>query len=361
MNFDCTPFIVNKTAMYRIVKDTVRAMDVDEMNLTVLGRQTTLNKLEKAGLPVMLKWLFRFSKIGYAAIIFLQKLNLNIFEKKGPTVFFDPLYCIFKKNIDHDFVWVLDLTPYTLPEFHNPAVAFLYRMAFEKISSSSCLLISISQSTTNDMRVNLGIPDERIQTIDLYASISKIKESKKNDQFVGKKFFLFVGSLEHRKNLVSLIRAFSLSRLNESGFSLVITGLAANAATKVIDEMNYVSDVYFLGYVPDSELLWLYEHCYAFVYPSLWEGFGVPLLEAMNCGCVCLSTFTAASKAVGGDAVLYCDPCDVRSIVSGLKKIADLDKQQYDFIKEKSKNRSQSYSFEKYLKQLKNILLLERN
>ena len=127
------------------------------------------------------------------------------------------------------------------------------------------------------------------------------------------KFFLFVGSLEYRKNVSGLIKAFAISNLNKDGVSLRIVGMDGNGAESIKALAEMTPGVHLQGFVSEEKLANQYSTCEAFAYPSFWEGFGMPLLEAMAKGCVCISTCSGASPEVGGNAVLYVDPCDLDS------------------------------------------------
>jgi glycosyltransferase involved in cell wall biosynthesis len=99
----------------------------------------------------------------------------------------------------------------------------------------------------------------------------------------------------------------------------------------------------------------MYLQCSGFCYPSFWEGFGMPLLEAMSYGCVCLSTLTGASPEIGGDAVIYCDPYRSESIAAGLLTIHELNNDQRSFLGNRAFKRSQNFTAKNYFEKLLSI------
>lgn len=356
--FDCSPALINRTAIYRLIVDTVEAWE-GSFELSAFGRRLAGREAlhGEPRVPWALRLLMRFPRPMLACLSLLHTLNFRPFERRGRTMFFDPLYTLFKKDIDGDLVWALDLTPYTRPDFHPPAVSLLYRRAFEKIRASRCRVVAISESTADDLRVNLGVADERLDVIRLYSGLKNDRARERSVAAVaGARFFLFVGSLERRKNLVALARAFGASGLAARGYRLAVVGGRGFGAEAAIDELRTIPGLLWLGSIGDAELEWLYRRAEAFVYPSLWEGFGVPLVEAMERGTVCLSTSAGASREVGGDAVLFCDPGDIRSIRDGLVALAALTPEEKDELRVRGLRRAEIYSWTSYLADLKDAV-----
>ncbi|MDX6690813.1 MAG: hypothetical protein QOG15_2270 [Solirubrobacteraceae bacterium] len=136
-------------------------------------------------------------------------------------------------------------------------------------------------------------------------------------------FVLAVGTLEPRKNLPRLVEAFRrLPGALQSAHPLVVTGRIGWEASETVASLDALGDrAVRTGFVPDAQLAALYRHCGVFAYPSLGEGFGLPVLEAMAAGAPVLTSDRSSLPEVGGDAVAYCDPEDVGSIASGLEAL----------------------------------------
>ncbi|RYD95988.1 MAG: glycosyltransferase family 1 protein [Sphingobacteriales bacterium] len=142
----------------------------------------------------------------------------------------------------------------------------------------------------------------------------------------GTEYFLYAGALQPRKNLVNLLKGFSqFKKRQKSNWKLVLAGRLAwknDAFLKLLESYRYREDVILTGYVPDAELQRLVASCYAFVYPSLFEGFGVPVLEAMQSGVpVLTSAGSAMAEVCGPDGALYFDPNDPSAIGGELMHI----------------------------------------
>jgi glycosyltransferase involved in cell wall biosynthesis len=144
-------------------------------------------------------------------------------------------------------------------------------------------------------------------------------------------FILAVGSLQPRKNLVRLIRAYAKLRGRKDGFNhqLVIAGRKLWLANEIFAEakrQEWARDVILTGYVPDEDLPAFYRAASAFVYPSLFEGFGIPPLEAMACGTPVVTSNTSSLPEVAGDAALLIDPYDEHDLANALLRIVNDEK-----------------------------------
>ena len=148
---------------------------------------------------------------------------------------------------------------------------------------------------------------------------------------VSRDFLLAVGSLQPRKNLVRLIRAYARLRSEREDFrpQLVIVGRKLWLASEIFDEVKrqrWADDVILTGYVADEDLPALYRAARAFVYPSLFEGFGLPPLEAMASGTPVVTSDVSSLPEITGDAALLIDPNDERALANALIEIMNNDR-----------------------------------
>lgn len=144
-----------------------------------------------------------------------------------------------------------------------------------------------------------------------------------------RQFWLAVGTLEPRKNYQRLLGAFArLVARGETSYPLVLVGGSGwmlDDLSRCIEDLGLTGRVQRLGYVDDACLGWLYEQCAAFCYPSLLEGFGLPVVEAMSLGAAVLTSNATSLPEVAGDAALLVDPLDVDAIYAGLRRLATHD------------------------------------
>lgn len=141
----------------------------------------------------------------------------------------------------------------------------------------------------------------------------------------GKEYFLCTGAIHPRKNLIGLLKAFSLfKKRQQNGFKLVLAGRMAwhtGDFMKVLSTYKYRSDVVLTGYLPLEELTGLTASAYALVYPSFYEGFGVPVLEAMQSDVPVITSEGTSMQEVAGEAALYADPADPRALAEQLNRL----------------------------------------
>jgi glycosyltransferase involved in cell wall biosynthesis len=139
------------------------------------------------------------------------------------------------------------------------------------------------------------------------------------------RYFLFAGVLKERKNVANIIRAFALVHAEHPDAALVIAGKPEGeyyrSLVALVQELRVGSAVHFAGYVTDAELAYLYQKAIALVFPSLLEGFGMPVLEAMHAGLPVVTSNTGALAEVAGDAALLADPQSPKAIAEGMSSL----------------------------------------
>lgn len=171
-------------------------------------------------------------------------------------------------------------------------------------------------------------------------------------------YFLFVGTLEPRKNLDRLLQAFaSLSTELKQQYQLVIAGGKGWGDVNLdylISQYNLEEYVHVIGYISDIELSTLYANANFLVMPSLYEGFGLPIVEAMSFGVPVLTSNTSSMPEVAGDAGILVDPLSINSIASGLTKL--MDPIQRDLLASMAKKNSSRFTWEKAAVQLHAVL-----
>jgi len=226
----------------------------------------------------------------------------------------------------HDFSW------YHHPEWHPKERLDFFNSYFFKGVERCDHLITGSEYTKNEIIDIMGVKEEKITVIHHGVDHEIYKEYPQQQcrdfaikKGLPEKFILFVGTLEPRKNLEKLLKAYdTLPGPLKRGYKLVIAGGKGWNDEDLRKAMTGMKkDVHLTGYVPDKELPLLYNLASLFVYPSLYEGFGIPPIEAMACGCPVLTSHTTAMPEVCGNAALYCDPLDPDSIRQGLVSILE--------------------------------------
>ena len=197
-------------------------------------------------------------------------------------------------------------------------------------------IIADSESTKNDLIERLRISKERIRVI--YPSGHENFSTERNPKLLSQVkarfgiqdcYFLFVGTIEPRKNLKRVIEAFRIfqdAAQTECRYQLVVVGQKDFGKGKLFKSIAHdlrtkIDDIIFTGYVRDQELNQLYCGTEALVYPSLYEGFGIPILEAMASGVPVITSRRTSMPEVAGEAALYVDPYNTNSIADGMLEL----------------------------------------
>ncbi len=201
-------------------------------------------------------------------------------------------------------------------EYSTPDFRARFAAQARQAAHNADRIIAVSQFTADQVVEHLGYPRAQIRVVPhgvlLPTSLALASERKP--------IVLTVGAIQKRKNTSGLIQAF---RAMPSPWELWIAGAQGFAADEMLTTLP--SNVRLLGYVPDDELEQLYRQASIFAFPSLDEGFGMPVLEAMAHGLPVLTSTTSALPEVAGDAALLIDPTDTDAIADGLTKLCDPD------------------------------------
>jgi len=216
-----------------------------------------------------------------------------------------------------------DAAIFDIPEAYTKLFVIWYRFLF-RIQSRTCLgILTVSEFSKGRLKKLLGIAPSRIRIVyngvDHFMSPAMQQQKPHKTAGVTKPYFLAVGSANPSKNFARLVEAFKISGVGKT-HSLIIVG-GGNAGVFFSEAINSTENVVLLGRVSDDELKTLYQEAFAFLFPSLYEGFGIPLLEAMVCGCPILASNAASVPEVCGSSVIYFDPEDVTSISKAILEI----------------------------------------
>ncbi len=253
----------------------------------------------------------------------------------GPDVFHWPDYSrALLAPGSRSVVTVHDLAFLRLDHIYDPGRT-LYKRVMAKVSISGAkAIIAVSDNTARDITELLGIPQERINSIPngidshfRQLPVDICEEYRKRRLGGMGPFILFVGTMEPRKNVMRLLEAHDmLPKIGVKGIPLVLVGhrgWKSEQIVKAIQNGMTKGSVYWLGYVPREELPILYNLCRIFVYPSLYEGFGFPPLEAMACGAPVITSDNSSLSEVAGDVALLIDPLDVEALARAMARLLE--------------------------------------
>jgi len=247
--------------------------------------------------------------------------------RRPPEVLFVPAHVVPIVHPAATVVTVHDLGYRFFPRQHTLG-ARLYLEASTRFSSRVArLVIADSQVTARDLAREYGVPMAKIRVIypGLDAGISRASAEARaavcERYGLPRPFILYVGTIQPRKNLVRLVEAFARIAGNWDGLDLVLagkTGWLADGIYRRAQELGLGERVRFPGYVAEEDLPALFSAAQCFVMPSLYEGFGLPVLEAMACGTPVLASDAGSLPEVAGDAALLFPPQDTEALATAL-------------------------------------------
>lgn len=221
---------------------------------------------------------------------------------------------------------VYDLVTFERSMRPNRRSALIERLTLGGAVARSASLLAISEATAEALAGRFPKARERTIVAPLGVTAVPAVEQLEPDELATLPrpgFVLAVGTLEPRKNLPRLVDAYrSLATELQARHPLVVVGALGWRTGETLDALRALGDrCIMLGYVSDAALAELYRRCAVFCYPSLGEGFGLPVLEAMAAGAAVLTSNVSSLPEVGGDAVEYADPRELGSIAEGLRQL----------------------------------------
>lgn len=216
-----------------------------------------------------------------------------------------------------------DAAIFEFSQAYSKAFVTWYRLLF-RVQSRLCLsLLTVSEFSRSCLCQYLSVENDRFGIV--HNGIDHIFGIETDENFLKKhdlnpnSYLLTVGSANPSKNFAALIKAYSTLN-NVPSIPLVLVG-GSNSAVFAKQEISENVNIIWIGRVDDAQLKALYTHARAFVFPSLYEGFGIPPLEAMACGCPVIASNVTSIPEICGDAVGYFDPASILSIQSALERI----------------------------------------
>ncbi len=248
----------------------------------------------------------------------------------------------------HDFSFILN------PSWHPKERIDYFEKNFFKNIKRADRIITGSNYTKEEIKKYISFDEDKIEVIyhgvnhSLYREYEKsLLEDFKKEKNLPERFFLFVGSVEPRKNLSYLLRVYlDLPSYIKKDYKLVIAGFKGWENEKIKELLKKEREnIFYMGYLDDLHLAFLYNLAFCFIYPSLYEGFGIPPLEAMACKTPVIVSNISSMPEVCKDAVLYIDPKNEDNLRKELLKVIEDEKIREALI-EKGYNRSKEFTWE---------------
>jgi glycosyltransferase involved in cell wall biosynthesis len=236
-----------------------------------------------------------------------------------------------------EVVFVYDLSTVLFPQYHNTRSFLIYKLLYKRTLQRAHTIVAISEQTKKDLMRHYNIPEHKIFTLYIPHVISK----KSSPVTVKKPYMLNVNTIEPRKNIISLVKAFEYLKDTYSiPHNLVIVGNLGwryKSTMTEIERSKYSQDIIVTGYLSESEKNYLYTHASVFVYPSFYEGLGIPVYEALDNKCPVVCSNIPMTKEYLKNCTVTINPHDHISIGKGIYKILRSDNLKMKLIQQGSK------------------------
>jgi glycosyltransferase involved in cell wall biosynthesis len=322
IGFDIRPFLREETGVGIYFRNLLFSLaKIDKSNEYFLFSSSLKDRFDPKKIPPFNKKHFReffypvkvinffWQRLGWPHLDCFFKTRLDLTHSPTPL----PLPTKGKK-----IVTVYDLFFLDFPMLADSQARRNFAQRMKRAMQKADGVVTISRFTAQQLKERFGVEEKRIKVV--YPGIDrrfwenveqKRLEQTKADYHLPSDFLLFVGASERRKNLLNLLKALKIVHARDKKIMLLLIGPKGQDhenVRKKIQELGLDSWVKMIGYLDDNELKNFYRLASALVYPSWWEGFGIPLLEAMACGIPVVTSRTSALPEAGGEAAVYSDP-----------------------------------------------------
>ncbi len=293
-----------------------------------------------------------------ARLTWEQTILPTMINRYKIDVFHSPHYTVPFRAKVKKVVTFHDMTFFSHPEYHLKLKVQFFRRIIPRAAKMADQIISNSKNTKNEIIKFLNVDGQKITVTHFaidknrYKPIPKgqVKEQIKKKYDIKDEYILFVGTLEPRKNIASLVNNFF--RLKENGLfpgKLVLAGgkgWGFSEIQKIIKDHHFGKDVLLVGYVPEDDLPFLFNGATVFVYPSYYEGFGIPPLEAIACGTPTITSNISSIPEIMGEAAVLINPQRSDRLYQSLSSLVQ-NKAERERLRKAGLQRAEHFTWEK--------------
>jgi len=298
-----------------------------------------------------------------------SELLKQLIIKNKIDVWFSPLLILDPLDCPVPSVFTIpDMQHEYFPNFFDKSVLQWRKTYFQLSADRADMILTLSNNSRNDIIHFLDVSPEKVKTVYL-GSPNWISENKKantkklTSKFIKSDYLFYPANTWPHKNHMRLLEAFNRIKY-KNNINLLFSGYPHQADQKIRDfiiKNNLSNRIHFLGYIENEQMSYIYQNAFGLIFPSLFEGFGIPIVEAFKSGCPVLCANNSSIPEIGGDAVLYFDGLSVSEISNSILKFISEPNLRSKLI-EKGYERAKKFSYHKTAKQtLKYIKSISQN
>lgn len=280
-------------------------------------------------------------------------LPLYLNRKESPLLL---NLCNLAPILYHNKVTTLhDITFIKYPHTFSTVFVAFYRFMIPLVLRTSKHIFTVSEFSKKEIfdyyRVNIN------KLTVVYNAVSGCFRKLNDEKLSQKKYFMAVSSVKENKNFIYILDAFMKLTEKNPSVELFVIGDLKSKSFQTLDVSRYSNNqqIKFLGRISDEELIKYYSNATAFIFPSLYEGFGIPPLEAQACGCPAICANASCLPEIFGDSVMYCNPHDVSSLLKAMGEIISDEKKRSSLVRLGLKN-IERYSWRQSAKKMQSVL-----
>ncbi len=297
-----------------------------------------------------INWPYFWTQIGISLEMILHPVDV-LFVPSHVIPFIHP-----KKTI----VTVHGLEYEVMPEAYSAWERLYMRLSIKKSCRWAARIITVSENTKKDLMRIYAVPVDKIEVI--YEGVDDKFQIKSKIKILNDKYILFIGRLEERKNITGIVRAFEiLKERYEISHKLVLAGKFGYGGEIICQEIKVgdsAGDISCVGFVSEEEKRALLKNAEVFLFPSFYEGFGLPVLEAQMAGVPVVTSNVSSLPEVGGEAAVYCDPAEPVSIAEAVYSVISDPVRKKELI-EKGRENVKRFSWDKCAEEIVEVLVGE--
>jgi len=339
---------------YQVIKNLREDLKSSQVFLYIRSGQKVDFSLPNNWKIKIIKWPYFWTQIGLSIELFFHPVNTLFIPAHIVPIIHPKNTIVVIHGLEYEFV----------PKAYSLWERMYMRWAIKKSCRRAKTIIAVSNNTKKDLVELYNIPGEKIKVIyegynrNFQFSIFNF-QSIFNDK-ISKPYLLFVGRLEERKNIIGIIQAFEiLKEKYKIPHKLILAGKPGFNYKKIqsyLSNSSYMSEIILTGFVSEEEKQELLKNAEVFLFPTFYEGFGLPILEAQNAGVPVVASIEASIPEVAGEGAIFVDPKKPAEIVEATYKLINDKNFREDLIKKGLEN-TQRFSWEKCGKQIAQVLL----